>query len=193
MIMPCTAICPVLSGRFPCWAFVMAPNTLRRSLAEKWPNPAAGNTERPGSGSIDLEDPLFSGVQAESQVWMSHADTITKLPEGFELIAGTESIEVAAFKSSPGRFDFPVYCLQFHPEVTHSLQGKTILENFVVKIAGTEQSWSPASFVKQTVAELKTQLGTDRVIMGLVRRGGFLGGGNAFAPRCWSNNSPAYL
>ena len=110
---------------------------------------------------------LFDGVSPDSQVWMSHADTIMELPAGFECIAQSDSIDVAAYKSQADRFDFPVYCLQFHPEVTHSLEGKTILENFVVKIAGVEQSWSPASFVKNTVADLTAKLGRDKVIMGL--------------------------
>ena len=116
---------------------------------------------------LDRSDLLLKGIEDNSQVWMSHGDTITRLPEGFEVIAGTESIDVAAFRSSPGRFDFPVYCLQFHPEVTHTLQGKEILENFVVGVARAEQSWNPASFVKQTVAGLQAHLQEDRVIMGL--------------------------
>ncbi len=113
------------------------------------------------------EDLLFKGISDSSQVWMSHGDTIIDLPDGFQRIAQTESIDVAAFKSRDDRFDFPVYCLQFHPEVTHSLEGKTILENFLVKIAGAEQTWSPASFVENTVRELKEKLAGDKAIMGL--------------------------
>ncbi|MEM9990657.1 MAG: glutamine-hydrolyzing GMP synthase [Bacteroidota bacterium] len=108
---------------------------------------------------------LMEGVSFDSQVWMSHGDTITALPDNAELLASTASIDVAAYKING--FDAPVYALQFHPEVTHSLEGKKVLENFVLKIAACQPNWSPASFVEQTVAHLREQLGNDRVIVGL--------------------------
>lgn len=117
--------------------------------------------------NIQQADPLFREVAVDSQVWMSHGDTIMQLPEGFELLAKTESINVAAFKSSNGKFDAPVYCLQFHPEVTHSLDGAKILRNFLRDIAGCEGEWTPASFVEDTVASLKAQVGDEHVLMGL--------------------------
>ncbi|NET37207.1 MAG: glutamine-hydrolyzing GMP synthase [Cyanothece sp. SIO1E1] len=117
--------------------------------------------------SIQQTDPLFRDVSSDSQVWMSHGDTIMQLPEGFELLAKTESINVAAFKSSNGKFDAPVYCLQFHPEVTHSLDGAKILRNFLRDISGCEGEWTPASFVEDTVASLKAQVGEEHVLMGL--------------------------
>lgn len=117
--------------------------------------------------SIQQTDPLFREVAGDSQVWMSHGDTIMQLPEGFELLAKTESINVAAFKSSNGKFAAPVYCLQFHPEVTHSLDGAKILRNFLRDIAGCEGDWTPASFVEDTVAALKEQVGEEHVLMGL--------------------------
>jgi GMP synthase (glutamine-hydrolysing) len=114
-----------------------------------------------------IHDDLFHGVTPDSQVWMSHGDTIVELPEGFEILARTESIPVAAFRST-GSIDKPVYCLQFHPEVTHSVDGKTILYNFIVNIAGVEQSWTPDSFVEETVTKLKQRIGESaHVIMGL--------------------------
>ncbi len=116
---------------------------------------------------IDKTDHLFHNIKEDSQVWMSHGDTIAKIPEQFELIARTESIEVAAFRSKEGAFEQPVFCLQFHPEVTHSLEGKKILKNFVYDIAGCEGSWTPASFVEHTIEELKATLGSDHVLMGL--------------------------
>ncbi len=106
-------------------------------------------------------------VEIGSQVWMSHGDTIMDLPPQFELLAQTESIPVAAFRSKDGAFDAPVYCIQFHPEVTHSLQGKTILDNFVSKISNCKGDWTPASFVAQTVSEIKERIGKDRVLLGL--------------------------
>ncbi|NRB49348.1 MAG: glutamine-hydrolyzing GMP synthase [Saprospiraceae bacterium] len=117
--------------------------------------------------NIQQSDPLFREVAGDSQVWMSHGDTIMQLPEGFELLAKTESINVAAFKSSNGKFDAPVYCLQFHPEVTHSLDGAKILRNFLRDIAGCKGEWTPASFVEDTVASLKEQVGEEHVLMGL--------------------------
>jgi GMP synthase (glutamine-hydrolysing) len=112
-------------------------------------------------------DALFAGINQGSQVWMSHGDTIMAIPDQFELIAGTDSIDVAAFKAQDGVFSHPVYCLQFHPEVTHSIDGATLLKNFLIDIAGCHADWTPASFVEHTVEELKAKIGPDRVLMGL--------------------------
>ena len=113
------------------------------------------------------DDLFFKGVSPNSQVWMSHGDTIMELPEQFELLAATESIPVAAYKSKPDAFKAPVYCIQFHPEVTHSLDGKTILGNFIRDIAGCETDWTPASFVDQSVQELKQKVGDEKVLMAI--------------------------
>ena len=116
---------------------------------------------------IDREDALFKGIGLGSQVWMSHGDTIMAIPEHFELLAGTDSIEVAAFKAAEGQFAAPVYCLQFHPEVTHSLDGKQLLQNFAYDIAGCTGDWTPASFVEHTIEELQQQIGQEHVLMAL--------------------------
>jgi len=113
------------------------------------------------------EDVFLDEVSTDSQVWMSHGDTILDLPPQFELLAGTNSINVAAFKSKADAFDEPVYGIQFHPEVTHSLEGKQILENFTKKIAGCTGNWTPAVFVEQEVSRLKNILGDDHVLMAL--------------------------
>ncbi len=113
------------------------------------------------------DDPFFKDISPNSQIWMSHGDTITRIPEKFKLLAGTESIDVAAFKSDNGIFGAPVYCIQFHPEVTHSLEGKTILKNFVIDIAGCTGNWTPAAFVENTVNELREKLGGEKVLMAL--------------------------
>ncbi|MBR9919496.1 MAG: glutamine-hydrolyzing GMP synthase [Bacteroidetes bacterium] len=115
---------------------------------------------------MDHSDPLFKGIETGTQVWMSHGDTIHKLPEGFHLLAGTTSIDVAAFRSDNNE-GAPVYCLQFHPEVTHSLQGLDLLRNFAYEIAGCSGDWTPASFAEETIEALKKQIGTERVLMGL--------------------------
>ncbi|MBC8046934.1 MAG: glutamine-hydrolyzing GMP synthase [Fimbriimonadaceae bacterium] len=116
---------------------------------------------------IDRENNLFYGVDDESQVWMSHSDTVTKIPSGFHITAKTASIDVAAYASDKDNFQFPIYCIQFHPEVTHTVEGKKLLENFVVRICGCKQTWTPQSFVEETVSELKDKLGADKVILGL--------------------------
>jgi GMP synthase (glutamine-hydrolysing) len=112
------------------------------------------------------EDKLLQGVSKESQVWMSHADTILELPDGFELLATTESIPIAAFKKN-GTEAKPLYGVQFHPEVYHSTEGKKILSNFLVNICGCAQDWTPAHFITDTVAALKKQIGDRKVTMAL--------------------------
>jgi GMP synthase (glutamine-hydrolysing) len=116
---------------------------------------------------IFQHDDFLNGVSQNSQVWMSHGDTIAEIPSNFELLAGTESIDVAAYKSKDGEYEYPIYCIQFHPEVTHSLDGKTILNNFVINIAGCHGNWTPQAFVQTTVDELKEKIGDEKVLMGL--------------------------
>ena len=113
--------------------------------------------------SVDDTNPLFRGMNKGSQVWMSHGDTILSIPDQFEIIASTDSVKVASFYSEKNS----VWGIQFHPEVTHSEQGKTILSNFIVGICGCSQSWTPDMFVESTVAALKEQLGDDQVVLGL--------------------------
>ncbi len=111
------------------------------------------------------EDVLLKDVIGLSQVWMSHADTVLDLPQGFEVLANTEDIPYAAFrKTGDGQ---ALYCLQFHPEVYHSIEGKKILKNFLVEICGCKQDWTPAHFVSDTVTNLKKQIGDRKVIMAL--------------------------
>ena len=116
--------------------------------------------------TVDTQNPLFQGFDQHSQVWMSHGDTITAIPEGFQVIASTKDVKYAAYWSGEAN-PSPIYAVQFHPEVFHTTQGKQLLSNFVVGICGSRQEWSAASFVDTTVQELKQQLGDDRVILGL--------------------------
>jgi GMP synthase (glutamine-hydrolysing) len=114
-----------------------------------------------------VPNPLMEGVSDGSQVWMSHSDSVKKLAEGFEIIATTDSIPVAAFRSPAAYAAHPVYGIQFHPEVTHSLDGRTMLKNFIVGVCGCQQDWTPAAFVEESVAALKEQIGDNKVVMAL--------------------------
>jgi glyceraldehyde-3-phosphate dehydrogenase type I len=113
--------------------------------------------------SFDSENILFKGVRKNTQVWMSHGDTITAIPDNFKIIASTDKVAIAAYQVAGEK----IWGVQFHPEVFHSEDGTQMLRNFVVDICGCSQSWSAASFVDTTVAELKEQLGNDCVILGL--------------------------
>ena len=112
-------------------------------------------------------DPFMQAIPEGSQVWMSHGDTIQQIPDNFELLAGTGSIEVAIFRSKPDAFAQPMYCIQFHPEVTHSTDGMTILKNFCIDIAGCTGNWTAMHFIEQTVEELRATVGDEKVLLGL--------------------------
>ena len=112
---------------------------------------------------FDHTNPLLKDVRDNSQVWMSHGDTITAIPDNFRIIASTDKVAVAAYQAN----DEKLWGVQFHPEVFHSEDGTQILKNFVVDICGSKQDWSAASFIESTVAQLKEKLGDDKVVLGL--------------------------
>lgn len=127
---------------------------------------AESNTREYGRanlGFIKTDEDFFENIHEGSQVWMSHSDTIKKLPEGGVLLASTEDVENAAFKIEGE----DTFAIQFHPEVYHSTDGHQLLQNFLVKIAKIEQDWTPNAFVEETVADLKEKLGNDKVVLGL--------------------------
>ncbi len=112
---------------------------------------------------VKSEETFFENIEVGSQVWMSHSDTIKKLPANGVCLASTHDVENAAYKIEGEA----TYAIQFHPEVYHSTDGKQLLENFLVKIADVAQEWTPNSFVETTVAELKEKIGEEKVILGL--------------------------
>ena len=129
-------------------------------------NVAPSNTREYGRArlsSIKENEPFFDKIKEGSQVWMSHSDTIKELPPQAELLASTHDVQNAAFKIGNEK----TYAIQFHPEVYHTKDGKQLLENFLVHIAGLAQTWTPDAFVETTVAELKKEIGDDKVILGL--------------------------
>ena len=113
--------------------------------------------------AVDHHNELLKEISIDSQVWMSHADTIQSLSSDFEVIASTPSVRIAAFKKKGEK----LYAIQFHPEVTHTTEGKNLLRNFVVHICGCAQEWTPDLFVETSVGELKKKLGDDKVVMAL--------------------------
>ena len=112
---------------------------------------------------VRADSPLLKGLSAHSQVWMSHGDTISQLPEGAEVIASTQDVANAAYQIPGER----TYAVQFHPEVFHTTEGSKILANFALDICGCAGDWTPASFIETTVAALREQIGDEKVILGL--------------------------
>ncbi|WP_276369630.1 glutamine-hydrolyzing GMP synthase [Chryseolinea sp. H1M3-3] len=113
--------------------------------------------------TVDHHNELLKEISLDTQVWMSHADTIAKVPDEFEIIASTPSVAIAAFKVKHK----PIYGIQFHPEVTHTTEGKNLLRNFVLHICECSQDWTPDQFIESTIAGLKRTLGNDQVVMAL--------------------------
>ena len=136
-------------GKYPVLGICYGAQFIANSNGGKVEKTGTREYGRANLRTFDADNALFKGFEENSQVWMSHGDTITAIP--------------AAYASDTN----PLWAVQFHPEVFHTSQGKLLLKNFVVDICGSKQQWSPASFVDSTVSELKEQLGNDRVILGL--------------------------
>ena len=113
--------------------------------------------------TVTADSPLLKGVSRQTQVWMSHGDSISALPEGAEVIASTADVVNAAYQFK----DEPTYAVQFHPEVYHTTEGSRMLENFAMGICGCKGDWTPDSFIETTVEALRAQIGTEKVILGL--------------------------
>ena len=118
---------------------------------------------RANLGFVDQSNELFKGVSLNTQVWMSHGDTIEKMPANYKIIASTADVKNAAYKIEGEA----TWAIQFHPEVYHTTEGRQLLTNFVVGICGCKQDWTPDSFIETTVAQLKAKLDNDKVVLGL--------------------------
>ena len=154
------AHCPVLGV---CYGAQLLAHTLGGSVEKS-------NLREYGRAHLQLkgnDNVLLKGVTDNCQVWMSHADSIKSIGPKFELIASSDSVEIAAFRSINGTFGHKVYALQFHPEVYHSTEGAKIVHNFLFDVCGCSHKWTAASFVEDTVKNLQKQIGNEKVILGL--------------------------
>jgi GMP synthase (glutamine-hydrolysing) len=152
-----------IKGRLPLLAVCYGAQYIAQQFGGKV---LPSKTREYGRAKLHLKEragALLHGVADGSQVWMSHGDTIVRLPEGYRVIASTDDVENAAF-TVPGE---PTFALQFHPEVYHSTEGAKILGNFVRRVCGCKGDWTPGAFVESTVAALKARLGDDKVVLGL--------------------------
>ena len=150
-------------GQKPVLAICYGAQLIAKTLNGNVENSNSREYGRANLSFIDSECKLFENIKTNNQVWMSHADTITSLPDGAKLIASTDSVENAAYCIE----SLNLYALQFHPEVFHSENGLKIFENFFINEFKFVKEWNPESFIDRTVADLKHQLKDDKVILGL--------------------------
>lgn len=152
-----------IRGKYPILGICYGAQFLSYSNGGKVEPAGTREYGRAHLSTVDSSNPLLRNVRPHSQVWMSHGDTITAIPDSFHVIASTDKVAIAAYQIN----DESVWGVQFHPEVFHSEDGSVLLKNFVVDICGSKQDWSAASFIETTVAQLKEQLGNDKVVLGL--------------------------
>ena len=152
-----------IKGRFPLLGICYGAQYLSHHYGGEVMGSNSREYGRARLTTIDTSNPLLHGLSSNTQVWMSHGDTIRSLPAGTHIIASTEDIAVGAYAMQ----DEKTFGLQFHPEVYHTTEGKTILFNFLAEICGCTMDWTPEAFVESTVKDLKKMLGEDRVVMGL--------------------------
>jgi len=152
-----------IQGRYPILAVCYGAQYLALAAGGEVMSSEIREYGRANLSYIDPQSELLKGMSDGSQVWMSHGDTILHIPDNFSRITSTASVEIAGFKIK----DEETFGIQFHPEVYHSLEGTTLLKNFVVDICGCQQSWTPESFIESTVNDLRKKLGDDQVVLGL--------------------------
>ena len=152
-----------IKGKMPLLAICYGAQYLAHFYNGKVGESSSREYGRANLSFVDATNALFANIQEQSQVWMSHSDTILNLPTKAKKIASTQDVENAAFQIETEE----TYAIQFHPEVYHSTDGKKLLENFLVHIAKIEQSWTPDAFVETTIKKIQNKVGNEKVILGL--------------------------
>lgn len=151
-----------IRGKYPILGICYGAQYLAYSSGGKVEKGDSREYGRAHLSTINTEESIFKNIKQGSQVWMSHGDTITSLPESFKIIASTDDVKAAAYKINGES----TWAVQYHPEVFHTLDGTQLLSNFL-DLCGCKRDWTPASFIETTVAQLKSQLGDDKVILAL--------------------------
>lgn len=152
-----------IRGKYPILGICYGAQYMAHTMGGKVAPAGTREYGRANLQSFEKDNPLFKDFDDNSQVWMSHGDTIVALPDNFRCIASTDKVQYAAYQAEGEQ----LWGVQFHPEAFHSMQGIQLLKNFAVDICGSKQDWSAASFVESTVTQLKEELGDDKVILGL--------------------------
>ena len=152
-----------IKGAFPLLGVCYGAQYLAQNYGGEVKPSATREYGRAMLSKVEAENPLICGLSQTTQVWMSHGDTIARIPDNYKIIASTEDVPVAAFQIDGEK----TWGIQFHPEVYHSTEGSQLLKHFVVDICGCKQDWTPDSFIESTVRELQDKLGDDKVLLGL--------------------------
>ena len=159
---PQVALSPI-KGAFPLLGVCYGAQYLAQNYGGEVKPSATREYGRAMLSKVEAANPLICGLSQTTQVWMSHGDTIARIPDNYRIIASTEDVPVAAFQIDGEK----TWGIQFHPEVYHSTEGSQLLKHFVVDICGCKQDWTPDSFIESTVRELQDKLGNDKVVLGL--------------------------
>ena len=152
-----------IKGRLPMLGVCYGAQYLSQQFGGEVKPSATREYGRAILSKVVANNPLIAGLSDRTQVWMSHGDTIVKIPENYRIIASTDTVPVAAFQIEGEQ----TWGIQFHPEVYHSTEGKQLLKHFVVDICGCRQDWTPDSFIESTVRELRDKIKGDKVLLGL--------------------------
>jgi len=152
-----------IKGAFPLLGVCYGAQYLAQNYGGEVKPSATREYGRAMLSKVEAANPLICGLSQTTQVWMSHGDTIARIPDNYRIIASTEDVSVAAFQIDGEK----TWGIQFHPEVYHSTEGSQLLKHFVVDICGCKQDWTPDSFIESTVRELQDKLGNDKVVLGL--------------------------
>ena len=152
-----------IKGAFPLLGVCYGAQYLAQNYGGEVKPSATREYGRAMLSKVEAANPLICGLSQTTQVWMSHGDTIARIPDNYRIIASTEDVPVAAFQIDGEK----TWGIQFHPEVYHSTEGSQLLKHFVVDICGCKQDWTPDSFIESTVRDLQDKLGNDKVVLGL--------------------------